>query len=259
MLRTRYLYLFSVVVNTLLISIAQAETLNYEGSSTVGKFITDAAEVYPHADFKLNTVPESAGGEQCAYRQKCDMGGVAREVNDRFLERGVVKTLIGKDAIAAIVHAENPIDGLTSEQLRGIFTAQITNWSEVGGPDLPIKVLVVKEASATRQVFANAILGEENYNGVEVITPDAKMLTMVAREPSAIGQLSFAFLAGHTEVKALQVDGQAATVDNKDYPITRPLYITTYGEPAGTVQAFLDWTLSPEGQAVVKQRFVGVK
>jgi phosphate transport system substrate-binding protein len=48
-------------------------------------------------------------------------------------------------------------------------------------------------------------------------------------------------------------------VDNKDYPITRPLYITTHGEPAGAVKDFLDWALSDEGQAIVKQRFVGVK
>lgn len=251
--------LSSLLVFASFSALSFAETISYEGSSTVGKFITDAAEVYPNVKFKLNTVPESAGGEQCAMRQKCDMGGVAREVNNRFLENGVVKTLIAKDAIAAIVNAENPVNGLSTEQLRAIFTGEISNWSEVGGANLPIKAFVVKEASATRQVFADAVLGGASYNGVEVITPDAKMLSIVGRDPSAIGQLSFAFLGGHSEVKALQVDEQLASVDNSEYPITRPLYITTYGEPSGKTKAFLDWTLSPEGQNIVKKRFVGVK
>ena len=54
------------------------------------------------------------------------------------------------------------------------------------------------------------------------------------------------------------MDGQEATVENASYPITRPLHIVTNGKPSGDVAAFLDWTLSPEGQKVVKQRFVGV-
>lgn len=256
MFRTHLISLFVLLSFSTAVT---AETINYEGSSTVGKFISDAAEVYTDATFKLNTVPESSGGEQCVMRQKCDMGGVAREINDRFLENGVVKTLIAKDAIAAIVNSDNPVTALSTEQLRAIFTGKITNWSEVGGNDLPIKAFVVKEASATRQVFASAILAGESYNNVEVITPDAKMLSIVGRDPSAIGQLSFAFLGTHSEVKALQVDGHLASVDNKDYPITRPLYITTHGEPSGAVKTFLDWTLSSEGQTIVKKRFVGVK
>ncbi|RKZ37150.1 MAG: hypothetical protein DRQ49_16705 [Gammaproteobacteria bacterium] len=236
-----------------------AGTINYEGSSTVGKFIVDADKVYTASTFKINTVPESAGGEQCAVRRKCDMGGVARDVKPKFLDKGVVATLIGKDAIAAIVNIDNPVTGLSSEQLKGIFTGKITNWSEVGGNDLPIEALVVKRSSATRKVFANAILDGENYQGVKVITPDAKMLSVVARKKGAIGQLSFAFLIGKKGLKSLSVDGQEPNVNNPNYPITRNLHIATKGVPQGEVKAFLDWVLSPEGQKVVKQRFVGLK
>jgi phosphate transport system substrate-binding protein len=236
-----------------------AGTINYEGSSTVGQFITDADKVYSASSFKINTVPESLGGEQCAARGKCDMGGVARDVNQRFLDKGVVATLIGKDAIAAIVNANNPVTDLSSEQLKGIFTGTIKNWSEVGGDDLPIKALVVKSSSATRNVFAKAILSGENYHGIKVITPDAKMLYAVARDKGAIGQLSFAFLIGKKKVKALSIDGQEASVNNPNYPITRNLHITTKGTPQGEVKAFLEWALSPEGQKVVKKRFIGVK
>ena len=235
-----------------------AGTINYEGSSTVGKFITDASKVYTASTFNVNTVSESLGGEQCTIRDKCDMGGVARDVNPNFLDKGVVATLIGKDAIAAIVNADNPVTGLTKKQLKGIFTGKIKNWAEVGGDDLPIKALVVKKASATRKVFAKAILDGENYKDVKVITPDAKMVTTVSRDKGTIGQISLAFLIDKKGVKTLSVDGQKASVDNSNYPITRNLHIVTKGTPPGEIKAFLDWALSPEGQNVVKQRFVTI-
>lgn len=238
-------------------TMVSAQTINYVGSSTVGKFVADAAAVYTDADFKLDTKPESSGGEQCAARARCDMGGVARDVNQTLLDRGVVATLVGKDAIAAVVNADNPVKGLTTAQLKGIFTGEIKNWAEVGGSDLPIRPLIVKKGSATRKVFRKAVLGESDYAGVEVITPDAKIVTTVKRDKAAIGQISFAFLVGKQGVKPLNVDDHEATVDNASYPITRPLYIVTNGKPQGDVAAFLAWTRSDEGQRVVKQRFVG--
>ncbi|MEJ1337217.1 MAG: phosphate ABC transporter substrate-binding protein [Candidatus Sedimenticola sp. (ex Thyasira tokunagai)] len=239
-------------------AVVHAGTIEYVGSSTVGKFVTDASKVYTNAQFKLNTKPESSGGEQCAARKSCDMGGVARAVNKKFLDHGVVATLVGKDAIAAVVNADNPVSGLTAEQLKGIFIGKIKNWSEVGGPALAIEPYIVKKGSATRKVFRKVILGNGDYVGTKVVTPDAKIVTTVARKKGAIGQISFAFLSGKTGVKPLDIDGQKATVENASYPITRPLHIVTNGNPSGDVAAFLDWALSPEGQKVVKQRFVGV-
>ena len=125
------------------------------------------------------------------------------------------------------------------------------------GADLAIEPFIVKRGSATRKVFRKVILGDADYAGTKVITPDAKIVTTVARSKGGIGQISFAFLSGKTGVKALDVDGQEATVENAAYPITRPLHLVTNGEPSGEVAAFIQWTLSPEGQQVVKQRFVG--
>ncbi|OUD14309.1 phosphate ABC transporter substrate-binding protein [Thioflexithrix psekupsensis] len=258
-MRSHFLITACFAALSVSVAVSAQTSLSYEGSSTIGRFISDASEVYPHARFTLNTVPESAGGEQCAVRQRCDLGGVAREIAPAFLERGLVKTLIAKDAIAALVHKDNPINALSKEQLRGIFSGNIKNWSEVGGNDAAITVFVVKEASATHQVFADAILDGHDYGAVEVITPDARMLPTISRDVNAIGQLSFAFLDPNFQVKPLTIDGQIASVENPNYPISRPLYLVTYGEPKGAVKDFLDWTLSPEGQAVIKKRFVGVK
>jgi phosphate transport system substrate-binding protein len=251
--------LYSIVILYFISAGTIAETINYEGSSTIGKFMTDASKVYTASRFKINTVPESSGGEQCVVRGKCDMGGVARNVNQNFLAKGVVATLIGKDAIAAIVNTKNPVTNLSSEQLKGIFTGYLKNWAEVGGEDLPIKPLVVKSASATRHIFAKVILTGEKYQNTTVVTPDARMLSVVSREKGAIGQISLAFLLGKKGIKTIWVDGQEPNVNNFNYPITRNLHIVTQGHPQGEVKAFLDWTLSPEGQKVVKQRFIGIR
>ena len=172
--------------------------------------------------------------------------------------KGVNAALIAKDAIAVIVHRDNPVNGLSSEQLRKIFNGSITNWSQVCGENRHIRVYMVKKGSATLTIFAKAVLGGTQYGKqVKVVTPDAKIVATVARDPGAIGQISFAFLTGD-KVRPLAVDGQTATVENPDYPITRPLYLTTKGVPGGAAKAFIDWTLSDAGQRVVKQRFVGV-
>lgn len=249
---------FSIGLSCLCPSAALAATLRYEGSSTVGKFVRDAASVYHDVAFKIDTLSESAGGEKCAARGACDLGGVARTVGTDYLANGVKATLIGKDAIAAIVHDSNPVKALSRSQLSDIFTGKITNWSALGGPDLPITPYIVKQGSATRKVFRKVVMDDAEYQNTQVVTPDAKIVSTVARTPGAIGQISFAFLQEVSGVHPLDVDGQRASVDNPRYPITRPLNLTTKGEPTGAAADFIRWTLSADGQAVVKRRFVGI-
>ena len=168
--------------------------------------------------------------------------------------------LIGRDAIGALVHPTNPVDSLTTEELRGIFTGSITNWNEVGGPDLAISVYIVYPQSATRRVFAGAILDGAQYAGdsIQTIRPDKGIIDRVANDPGAIGHLSFALVAGLDSVKLIAPDGQAPSVDNPHYPITRPLYLITNGQPTGSAAAFIDWARSDAGQAIVKRYFVGI-
>ena len=231
---------------------ASAGELKYVGSSTVGKFLSDAASVYKSSTFNVDTQPESGGGESCPMRGACDIGGVAREVGSDFINQGVQATLIGKDAIGVVVNADNPVKAVSAAQLKDIFT----NWSQLGGPDLKIKPLIVKQGSATRSVFQATIMGGAEYAGAEVVAPDGKIIGETARDKGAIGQISFSFLQGASGIKALDVDGQKAAVTNPDYPITRPLYLTTKGAPAGDVKAFIDWAVSPAGQEIVKKNFV---
>lgn len=245
------------------LTVHAAETISYVGSSTVGVFMKDAAKVYKDAEFTINTEPESGGGETATAAGRTDIGGVARNVKNEILSQGVQKVLIGKDAIGAWINANNPVNSLTAEQLKGIFTGKTTNWKDVGGSDMPINVYIVNPQSATRKVFKNVILGDEDYSGknIQTIRPDPAILDKVAADPSGIGQLSFALGAGHPaaqNVKRVNIGDQEASVNNSSYPITRPLNLITKGEPTGAVKKFIDWAVSEEGQAIVKKYFVGI-
>ena len=239
---------------------ASTGKLSYVGSSTVGLFMRDAAKVYTKSEISINTEMESAGGERAGLNGKADMGGVARDLIPFSINEGAVPTLIGMDAIAAIVNDKNPLKDLTKEQLKSIFTGKIRNWKEVGGREGSIRVLVVSLRSGTRGVFKRAVLGDTEYSGVDVVSPDPRIVDIVAADPNAIGQIGIAFFKGkNTKVHALSIDGQEASVDNPQYPIIRPLYLVTKGEPKGEVKEFIDWARSPEGQEVVKKNFVGYR
>jgi phosphate transport system substrate-binding protein len=237
-----------------------AGTIVYRGSSTVGQFMQDAAKVYKLSTFDINTQSESSGGEDSIAAGKADIGGVAREVRQEILAKGVHKFLIGKDAIGILVHPSNPVTALSIEQLAGIFAGEMTNWIEVGGQNMPIDVYVVNPRSATRHVVQKRVLREKSYGGkrIRTIRPDSRIIDMVSENPGGLGQLSFSFLNG-ANVKIIRPNGQMPTVNNPNYPITRNLHIVTKGEPEGDIKRFIDWTLSPEGQKIVKKRFIGVK
>lgn len=162
-------------------------TIQYVGSSTIGRFIADARKVYQGVDFLVDTESESHGGQQAILTGVTDIGGVAGEIDPKIINQGVVPTMIGKDAIAVIVHKANPIANLSSGKLKGIFTGQITNWKELGGPDLPVRPLIVGPASATRAVFRERILDRDDYRGCEVVEPDEKIIDRVRELEGAVG------------------------------------------------------------------------
>jgi len=252
--------LSTLLCATLLLPAASpAGTLRYVGSSTVARFITEASLVYSASSFEIHTNPESLGGERCIQVGTCDLGGVAQKLSHQARTAGVVGTAIGKDALVVIVHPRNPVRELRSEQVKAIFTGQITNWSQVGGEDRPITPLITHWNSATRQVFQRILLEGEDYRGCRETVPDPKIVGEVAEDRGAVGQISLAFVLGNAEVRPLAIDGQEPGVDNPAYPVTRDLFLATGHVPPPEVQRFLDWALSPDGQRVVRKYFVGVR
>lgn len=200
-----------------------AGTVRYEGSSTVALFLEAAEPVYGAVHFEIDTRTESNGGEEAIVAGSVDLAGIARKPGAVSNDTAIAATLIGRDAIAVIVNAKNPVTNLSRAQLRRIFAGQVESWLELGGPDVPVLPFIVGPGSATRDVFRRRILEEADYAGCEEVSPDEEIVTTVADAPGAIGQISFSFLRQGDGVRAVAVDGERPSVTNFDYPIYRPL------------------------------------
>ncbi|MDN5311012.1 MAG: phosphate transport system substrate-binding protein [Methanolobus sp.] len=176
-------------------------------------------------------------------------------------QRGVnpVEHTIAWDGIAVIVNPDNPISQLTYEQLQGIYDGNISNWNEVGGEDREIAVITRDSSSGTYEYFKEEILVDREYRPDALAQPaTGGIVQEVSRNKGAIGYIGFAYL--DESIKALVLDGGEGFVEateqnilSGDYPLSRPLYYYTNGEPQGAVKDFIDFVLSPTGQAIVSE------
>jgi phosphate transport system substrate-binding protein len=149
---------------------------------------------------------------------------------------------IAVDGLVIIVNPQNPVDNLTLSQVRDIFRGSISN-------------IVNREiGSGTRDGIQKLVLKNSSFS-IRGITQSSTgaVKTFVAADPNAIGYISFAEV--DNSVKALGIDGVIptyASIANRTYPIQRDLLFVTNGDPTGNAKAFLDFTLSPAGQAILK-------
>ncbi|MBI2923855.1 MAG: substrate-binding domain-containing protein [Planctomycetes bacterium] len=232
--------------------------LRYAGSSTVSVFLRDAEEAYGRVVFEMVTAGESQGGEAAIVAGTTDLAGIADRPQPATLRAGVASTLIGRDAIAIIVNPQNRVTSLSADALRSIFTGKARNWNEFGGPDLPILPYIVGPGSATRKVFRETVLHDEDYAGCREIQQDRDIIKAVQDTVGGVGQISFSFLGETQAVRPIWVDGEEPSVANFRYPISRPLYLL-WRDGNAAVEAFVEWTQTAEGQRVVMKRFVGLR
>jgi phosphate transport system substrate-binding protein len=242
--------------------------ISVAGSTTVQPLAEKLAEAFSAQNPAVNIDVQGGGssvGVKSAGTGVADVGMASREIKDSEKEEypDLVIFTVARDGIAIVAHPDVPVDELTREQVRGIFAGEITNWSEVGGPDKPITVVSREEGSGTRAAFEEMVMGEDTVIvDTAILHPsNGAVRTAVSTTPDSIGYLSFGYLDEST--KALAVDGVEPTPENAasgTYPVVRPLNMLTKGEPDGTVKAWLDFILGAEGQKIVaEERFIPVK
>jgi phosphate transport system substrate-binding protein len=167
-----------------------------------------------------------------------------------------VEIPVAKDGVTFYVHESSPVNSLTKEQLRDIYLGDVTNWKQVGGPDAPIVVYSRENSSGTYVFVKDNVLGGEDFAAsAQTLPGTAAVVNAVAKEKNGIGYGGSAYAKGIKELKVKQGNEEIAptaeNIKSGKYPLSRNLYFYLGNKPAGEVKAFIDFALSPEGQAVV--------
>lgn len=164
---------------------------------------------------------------------------------------------VGQDGVAVIVHPDNDVLHLSTQEIRDIYQGRITNWLELGGEDRAITVVSREGGSGTRSEFDRLVMGDRRTTQSATIAPSSgAMVTSVSREPGAIGYVSMSYLGA--TVRPVTVDGVLPTLENvadNSYPLRSTLFIAGVREPEGDLRAFVGWVQSPEGQAIVARHY----
>ncbi len=181
------------------------------------------------------------------------------KLKERYNTLGI-EVKVAKDGLAVYVHESNPVQTLSLEQLNLIYTGKVTNWKDVGGPDAKIVVYGRENSSGTHVYFRDFVLKGKDYTAsMQTMPGTAAVVNAVAKDKLSIGYGGAAYATGVKFVKVSTKTGAAGyepnmeTIKAGNYPITRYLYFYVKSKPTGAIKQFIDWVLSPEGQAVVSE------
>lgn len=227
------------------------------GSTSVEKVIGALGEAFMEANPSVDVTYDPTGsgaGVTGAADGTLDIGLSSRALKDEEKAQGLKETTFALDGIAIVVNTENTVEDLSLEQIAKLATGEITNWSEVGGPDAPV-VLIGREAgSGTRDGFESIVGVEDKCAYEQELTSTGAVLAGVAANPNAFGYVSLASV--DDTVKMVTVDGVTAseeTVKDGSYKIQRPfVFVTKDGEElSAQAQAFYDFALSEDAAELI--------
>lgn len=257
-----------------------AETLQIKGSDTMVHLASAWAEKFMQSNPGIEVSVTGGGsgtGISALLNGTTDICNASRPMKDSEINsaksRGFtpVEQVVGLDGIAVIVNPSNPVKVLTLPQLKQIFSGEAGNWKRFGGPDQKIVVFTRDSSSGTFAFFQEHVLNKGDYSvKARRLASNSAIVQSVSEDAGAIGYVGLGYVAeAQGKVKALAVkkteDSQAvlpsmATVKDQSYPISRGLLMYTKGDPAGNAQKYLQFVMSPEGQAIVEEMgFVRLK
>lgn len=261
----RWLSLLCGLLALLLPGFAGAEELlRYAGATTLQHFFMPEAARTFQSETGVRIQLEGGNtnpGIRALLAGEVDMAGAGRHLNAEEKKQGLTEYFLGWDVLAIVVQRTLPVETLTLEQLRGIFSGEIRNWKEVGGKDAPIVVVTSPKGSGMRSAVQDLILKEKAFTTNEVVSGVVGQADQqVAMFPAAIAAVSLS-MVDNTRVKLLKVDGiepSAANVTSGQYPLAKPLALVTRGKPVGHLQRFIEFATGTRGQAILAKHFVPV-
>lgn len=234
------------------------------GSSTVAPLATVIAERFEAAHPGLKVDVQAGGSSRgiADVRQGlAELGMVSRALKPE--EGDLAATTIAQDGIALIVHRDNPVGALTSEQIVAIYTGKVRNWKDVGGADAPITVVNKAEGRSTLELFLSHFKLETPAIRADVVIGDNQQgIKTVAGNPQAIGYVSIGTAEFEVErgtpIRLLPLGGvepTTASVAAGSFPLSRPLNLVHRGEPSAVAREFLSFAGSSEVHDLVTSQY----
>lgn len=253
---------------------ADAFYIENKGSDTMVNLALAWAENYQDANpgVRISVTGGGSGtGIAALLNDTVDLANASRQIKDEEIEKArasgtePIEFVVARDAIAVVVHPENPVQSLTLEQLSDIYSGKINNWSEVGGEDRPIVRLSRETNSGTHVYFLEVVLRLGDSSDKTLFSQDTLLLPSsegiineVRQNPNAIGYDGLGYVPHDLKVLSIAerkggvyVSPSIETVNSGTYPIARDLYIYTAGQPEGPVKDYLDWLFSAQAQKIV--------
>ena len=244
-----------------------AETVNIAGSTTVLPLAEATAEEFnaEHPDIRVSVTGGGSGvGIKNIADGISDIGIASREVTsdeksrygDKFQEN-----LVGYDGIAVAVSKQiydAGVTSLTKDQVKKIYSGEIDNWNELGGPNDEIYVVAREQGSGTRDTFNEDIMGDRKAEtpGVDTVEmSSAGIKTAMTGSDKAIGYLGFSYVQDN-KVGVLTVEGvkpTTETIKDGSYALSRKLYFYTFGDAKSAAQEYIDYVVGSEGQMIVEE------
>ncbi len=234
------------------------------GSSTLAPLMVEIGRAYErnHPGIRVDVqTGGSSRGISDVRRGLVDLGMVSRALKPT--ESDLTPFLIARDGIGFIVHRDNPVHSISSEQIVAIYTGRIRNWTDLGGPAAPIVVVHKAAGRSTQELFLEHFhLAPDDVRADVIIGDNEQGIKTVAGNRHAIGYVSIGTAEYHVAhgapLRLLPLDGIPATVEELAagrYRLARELNLVSRGRPADRVWPFLEFAQSSAADRLIEEQY----
>ncbi|MES9939453.1 MAG: phosphate ABC transporter substrate-binding protein [Candidatus Thiodiazotropha sp. 6PLUC2] len=269
----------ALYLTTQVVSAADRTVIQNKGSDTLVNVAQAWAEEYRDVDSNVAIAVSGGGsgtGIAAMINGTVDIANASRKMKSKEIQlakkkgQNPVEHVVGYDALAVFLHSDNPINELNYSQLQDIFArgGKATKWSDLG-ISLPgcksdeIVVVSRQNNSGTYAYFKKAVLGKKGKfrQGTLDMHGSKDVVDLVEKTPCAIGYSGLAYATDHIKMACVSseagktcVSPSVATASDRSYPIARPLFMYSNGEPEGEIKTYLDWVKSDVGQCILLKK-----
>ena len=272
---------FVIIMSFLLVACGggqDRQVIQNKGSDTLVNVAQAWAEAYQEVD-PVTVVAVSGGGSgtgiAALINGTVDIANASRAMKDKEIKlakdggHDPIQHIVGYDALVVYLHADNPLTSISIEQLAEIYGdgGSYTNWTDLGVEvpgceDQTIVVVSRQNNSGTYVYFRQTVLGKGDFRlGTRDMHGSKDVVDLVENTPCAIGYSGLAYATDHIKLGCVSqqtggpcTDPSVATASDGSYPIARPLFMYTNGEPSGYVGQYLNWIKSETGQCIILEK-----